>query len=61
EMEMRLVLATILQQVTPVVVPGFRPIPRPRVTLQLANGLRVRLESADGVPGVYPLTQSSVG
>ena len=46
EMEMRLVLATILQQVTPVVVPGFRPIPRPRVTLRLANGLRVRLESA---------------
>ncbi|HKW21742.1 MAG TPA: cytochrome P450 [Ktedonobacterales bacterium] len=46
EMEMRLVLATILQQVTPVVAPGFRPIPRPRVTLRLANGLRVRLESA---------------
>ena len=46
EMEMRLLLATILQQVTPLVVPGFRPIPRPRVTLRLANGLRVRLEPA---------------
>jgi cytochrome P450 len=46
EMEMRLLLATILQRVTPVVVPGFRPIPRPRVTLRLANGLRVRLEPA---------------
>ena len=46
DMEMRLVLATILQRVTPVVVPGFRPIPRPRVTLRLANGLRVRLEPA---------------
>jgi cytochrome P450 len=47
EMEMRLILATILQQVTPVVVPGFRPIPRPRVTLRLANGLRVQLEPAE--------------
>ncbi|HEX6542175.1 MAG TPA: cytochrome P450 [Ktedonobacterales bacterium] len=46
EMEMRLVLATILQQVMPVVVPGFRPIPRPRVTLRLANGLRVRIGPA---------------
>ena len=46
ELEMRLVLATILQQFTPVVAPGFRPIPRPRVTLRLANGLRVRLEPA---------------
>ncbi|HEX6123717.1 MAG TPA: cytochrome P450, partial [Ktedonobacterales bacterium] len=46
DMEMRLVLATILQRFTPVVVPGFYPIPRPRVTLRLANGLRVRLEPA---------------
>jgi cytochrome P450 len=46
DMEMRLVLATILQRFTPVVAPGFRPIPRPRVTLRLANGLRVRLEPA---------------
>ena len=59
DMEMRLVLATILQRVTPVVVPGFRPIPRPRVTLRLANGLRVRLEPATGLPGVYPLAQTS--
>ena len=46
DMEMRLVLATILQRFTPVVAPGFYPIPRPRVTLRLANGLRVRLEPA---------------
>jgi cytochrome P450 len=47
EMEMRLVLATILQHATPVVAPGFHPIPRPRVTLRLANGLRVRLEPVE--------------
>jgi cytochrome P450 len=52
ELEMRLVLATILQHVTPVTVPGFRPQPRPRVTLQLATGLRVRLEPA--VPALQP-------
>lgn len=44
DMEMRLVLATVLQRFMPMVVPGFRPIPRPRVTLRLANGLRVRLD-----------------
>jgi cytochrome P450 len=44
DMEMRLVLATVLQRVAPMVVPGFRPIARPRVTLRLANGLRVRLD-----------------
>jgi cytochrome P450 len=46
EMEMRLLLATILQHVTPVVVPGFRPVARPRVTLRLATGLRVRIGPA---------------
>lgn len=56
EMEMRLVLATILQRVTPVVTPGFRPTPRPRVTLRLAHGLRVRLEPADSTPDAAPAT-----
>lgn len=47
DLEMRLVLATLLQRFTPTTAPGFRPQMRPRVTLRLANGLRVRLEAAE--------------
>ena len=58
EMEMRLVLATMLQHVTPVVVPGFHPIPRPRVTLRLANGLRMRIKPVE--MGRRPVTSQTV-
>lgn len=58
EMEMRLVLATMLQHATPVVVPGFRPIPRPRVTLRLANGLRVRIQPVEA--GLHPVASQAV-
>jgi cytochrome P450 len=46
EMEMRLLLATILQRYTPRVIPGWPVEPFPRVTLRLAHGLGVRLEPA---------------
>ncbi|HEU0027945.1 MAG TPA: cytochrome P450 [Ktedonobacterales bacterium] len=46
EMEMRLVLATILQRYTPRVIPGWPVQPFPRITLRLAHGLGVRLEPA---------------
>lgn len=45
-MELRLVLATILQRFRPALVPGFRVVPRALIILQPANGLRVRLEQA---------------
>ncbi len=47
EMEMRLVLATILLRYTPRVLPGWPVQPFPRITLRLKHGLRVRLEPAD--------------
>lgn len=46
EMEMRLVLATILQRFTPHVTPGWPVRPFPRITLRLKYGLRVRLDPA---------------
>jgi cytochrome P450 len=43
DMEARLVLVTILQHVTPRVVPGWRVETLPRVTLRLKHGLMTRL------------------
>jgi cytochrome P450 len=50
EMEMRLVLATILQRYTPRVVPGWPVQPFARITLRLKNGLGVRLEPPSVAP-----------
>jgi cytochrome P450 len=44
DMEARLVLATILQHVTPRVAPGWPVEPLPRVTLRLKHGLLTRLD-----------------
>jgi cytochrome P450 len=49
DMEARLVLATILQHVTPRVVPGWPVEPLPRVTLRLKHGLLTKLEPAEGL------------
>jgi cytochrome P450 len=51
EMEARLLLATILQRFTPRVVPGWPVETRPRVTLRMKQGMRVRLE-APGAPAL---------
>jgi cytochrome P450 len=50
EMEARLVLATILQRVTPHMVDGWPVVPMPRVTLRMKHGLRVRLDPLAEVP-----------
>lgn len=47
EMELRLVLAAVLQQVTPRLVPGWPVVALPRVTLRLKNGLRARLDPVE--------------
>jgi len=49
EMEARLLLATIVQRFTPRVVPGWPVQPRPRVTLRMAHGMRVRLDRAEAL------------
>ncbi|HEX9038946.1 MAG TPA: cytochrome P450 [Ktedonobacterales bacterium] len=46
EMEMRLVLATILQRYTPLVTPGWKVEPFARITLRLKNGLKVTAQPA---------------
>jgi cytochrome P450 len=46
DLEARLVLATILQRVTPRMVDGWPVVPMPRVTLRMKHGLRVRLDDA---------------
>jgi len=46
EMETRLLLATILQQYTPELVPGFPVVPLPRVTLRPKYGMKMILEPA---------------
>jgi cytochrome P450 len=46
-MEARLLLATIVQRFTPRVTPGRPVVARPRVTLRMAHGMRVRLDRAD--------------
>lgn len=43
-METHLLLATILQQYTPELVPGFPVVPLPRVTIRPRYGLKVKLE-----------------
>jgi cytochrome P450 len=45
ELETRLLLATILQLYTPRLVPGFTPVPQPRVTLRPKYGMRMILEA----------------
>lgn len=47
EMELRLVLASMLQHVTPQVLPDWSVVPLPRVTLRLKHGLGARLEAAE--------------
>lgn len=44
QMETKLLLATILQQYTPRLVPGFPVVPQPRVTLRPKYGMRMILE-----------------
>jgi cytochrome P450 len=43
QMEARLLLATILQRYTPQLVPGFRVVPQPRVTLRPRYGMQMIL------------------
>jgi len=45
QLEAKLLLATIMQRYTPHLVPGFPVVPKPRVTLRLKHGLRMKLES----------------
>ena len=44
QMELRLVIATILQRYTPRLVPGFPVVPQPLITLRPKYGLRMILE-----------------
>ena len=44
QLQIRLVLATILQHYVPRLVPGHSVVPLPLITLRLKHGLRVRLE-----------------
>ena len=46
QLEMRLLLATILQRYTPKLIPGWPVIPRPRVTLRPKYGMRMTLTSS---------------
>jgi cytochrome P450 len=43
QLEMRLLLATILQRYTPKLIPGWPVVPRPRVTLRPKYGMRMTL------------------
>ncbi|GAC1460892.1 MAG: hypothetical protein PVSMB4_19720 [Ktedonobacterales bacterium] len=43
-LEARLLLATILQQYTPNLVPGYPVVPRPRITLRPAYGIHMTLD-----------------
>jgi cytochrome P450 len=45
ELETRLLLATILQHYTPRLVPGFKVVPQPRVTLRPKYGMHMILET----------------
>ena len=45
ELETRLLLATVLQQYTPRLVPGFTVVPQPRITLRPRYGMRMTLEA----------------
>lgn len=58
EMEARLLLATILQRYTPRVVPGWPVESRPRITLRMKHGMRVRLDAP--TRAAAPVTQRDV-
>ncbi|MDE3229310.1 MAG: cytochrome P450 [Chloroflexota bacterium] len=58
EMEARLLLATILQSFTPRVVPGWPVQSRPRVTLRMKHGMRVRLDAPERVTPKVEATQA---
>jgi len=49
QIQVRLVLATILQRYIPRVVPGHPVAPLPLITLRSKHGLRVKLEPAANV------------
>ncbi len=49
QLQVRLVLATILHRYIPCVVPGHPVVPLPLITLRSKHGLRVRLEPAANV------------
>jgi cytochrome P450 len=55
QLEMRLLLATILQHTAPSLVPGWPVVPMPRVTLRLKHGLRMILDPA---PSAEPVARS---
>lgn len=56
QLEMRLLLATILQRFVPRLVSGFSVVPMPRVTLRLKHGLRMTLDPAQqAAPATTPL------
>jgi cytochrome P450 len=58
ELETRLVLATILQRYTPLLVPGFAVVPQPRVTLRPKYGMHMILETSPAeVPTSLPEVQ----
>ncbi|HEX6818594.1 MAG TPA: cytochrome P450 [Ktedonobacterales bacterium] len=59
DMEARLVLATILQHMTPRVVPGWRVEPLPRVTLRLKHGLGTRLDPPETGEGTTEITETA--
>jgi cytochrome P450 len=46
QLEMRLLLATILQRYAPKLIPGWPVVPRPRVTLRPKYGMRVTLTAS---------------
>ncbi len=58
ELETRLLLATILQHYTPRLVPGFKVVPQPRVTLRPKYGMHMILETTPAeVPTSLPDVQ----
>jgi PHYB activation tagged suppressor 1 len=44
QLEAKLLLATILQQYAPRLLPGYRPVPHALITLRPRNGLPMILE-----------------
>jgi cytochrome P450 len=47
QMEVRLLLATMLQHYNPCLVPNQQIVPLPRVTLRPRNGMRMTLQAID--------------
>lgn len=60
EMEARLLLVTILQRFTPHMVAGWPVEPKPRVTIRMKQGMRVRLEAPGAPAEAETLTQARV-